>query len=95
MEARALFHTFDSNSDGSLDMMEFSASLSDSGLTAHQIEALFFALDANADGKVLAARQYLRLRERVSPGVRGGVRRWLSYSVAAAVGTQWQSSAQL
>ena len=87
MEARALFHTFDSNSDGSLDMMEFSASLSDSGLTAHQIEALFFALDANADGKVLAARQYLRLRERVSPGVRDGVRRWLLYSVAAAVGT--------
>ena len=38
--------------DGSLEMTELSAGLGNSGLTGHQIEALFFALDANADGKV-------------------------------------------
>ena len=55
MEALGIFRAFDSNSDGSLEMTELSTGLSDSGLTDYQIEALFFALDANAGGKEIDA----------------------------------------
>ena len=66
--ALALFRTFDVNNDDFLGTTELSAGLSDSGLTTNQIEALFFALDANADGKV-SPHQYQRWCEPVGPGV--------------------------
>jgi len=51
-EARAQFRFIDKNGDGSLDLAELNEGLSDFGLTDAQIEAIFFELDVNSDGKV-------------------------------------------
>ena len=51
-EARAQFQFLDKNDDGSIDLVELSDGLSDFGHTDAQIEAIFFELDVNSDGKV-------------------------------------------
>ena len=48
------FQSIDTNGDGTLDALELSAALCDSGLTDNEIEALFFKLDSNSDNQVSA-----------------------------------------
>ena len=51
-EARTQFRSIDTNGDGSLDLGELSNGLSEFGLTDAGIEAIFFDLDVNNDGRV-------------------------------------------
>lgn len=51
-EASALFRTFDTDTDGWLDLDELRAGLADSGLPDDQIEEIFFSLDYDARGYV-------------------------------------------
>ena len=51
-EAGAQFQFIDKKGDGSLDLAKLNEGLSDFGLTDAQIEAIFFELDVNKDGKV-------------------------------------------
>jgi hypothetical protein len=55
LEAQVRFQSIDTNGDGTLDAFELSAALCDSGLTDHEIEALFFKLDSNSDNQVSEA----------------------------------------
>ena len=54
LEAQVRFQSIDTNGDGTLDALELSAALCDSGLTDNEIEALFFKLDSNSDNQVSA-----------------------------------------
>ena len=51
-EARAVFSSVDTNSDGVLDASELCGALSDSGATDYEIEQLFFSLDTNHDNLI-------------------------------------------
>ena len=52
LKAQARFQSIDVNGDGTLDELEPSAGLCDSGLAGNEIEARFFNLDNNGDNKV-------------------------------------------
>ena len=53
-DAQLLFKLVDTDSDGRLDANELNNHLSDMGVPSHDIDGLFYNLDANGDGQVLS-----------------------------------------
>ena len=53
-DAQLLFKLVDTDSDGRLDANELTNNLSDMGVPSHDIDGLFYNLDANGDGQVLS-----------------------------------------
>merc|ERR1719162_1451550 len=51
-DAQLLFKICDTDSDGRLDANELNNHLSDMGVPSHDIDGLFYNLDANGDGQV-------------------------------------------